>query len=251
MLHSQTGTMTSNHPITFENLGHSFGFVIYSTSLPSMVASNHTWNLSMEGVHDRASVFLNNQPVGVVTRITRDLETLNVTLSNPSPNDMLDIVVENMGRLNYGSYINDSKGIIGDVYLTSLATGKQFMVSGEWTSAPIPLDNFDWLTFHSLLGYEGTPSLSVVFYSAEFSIEGEPKDTFLNIDNWTKGVAFVNGFNLGRYWPKRGPQKTLYVPASILSASVPNILMLFEIDAAPCETPTDCYATFVDTPDIG
>ena len=98
----------------------------------------------------------------------------------------------------------------------------------------------------------------MTFWSAEFLLGnniGPPKDTFLSLDGWHKGVAFVNGFNLGRYWPIVGPQKTLYVPKSVLkSHPAKNTLVLLEQDQAPC-TPLQssqeaCFVKMVDTPDI-
>lgn len=63
-----------------------------------------------------------------------------------------------------------------------------------------------------------------------------------------QGQAYVNGFNLGRYWPVVGPQITLYVPANVLNAG--NKLVLFEVDNAPCQSPDHCYVEFLDKPTI-
>ena len=67
-----------------------------------------------------------------------------------------------------------------------------------------------------------------------------------------QGQAYVNGFNLGRYWPVVGPQITLYVPASVLLSGKQSTskLVLFELDNAPCETPDDCYVEFLDKPNV-
>lgn len=71
-----------------------------------------------------------------------------------------------------------------------------------------------------------------VILRGNFSISGQPMDTYLNTDNWGKGVAFVNGRNLGRYWPLAGPQITLYVPASYLRTGE-NELLLVELEYIP------------------
>lgn len=70
------------------------------------------------------------------------------------------------------------------------------------------------------------------FLSGTFEIYDEPKDTFLNTHGWGKGVAYVNGFNLGRYWPSMGPQITLYVP-SVYLKSGRNSLVLLELEFVP------------------
>lgn len=83
------------------------------------------------------------------------------------------------------------------------------------------------------------------FYKFKFHIKGKPKDTFLRTDNFQKGFAVLNGFNLGRYW-KIGPQKTLYTPASILKEGI-NELIIFEsdgVDGMP-------IVEFVDRADLG
>ena len=98
----------------------------------------------------------------------------------------------------------------------------------------------------------------MTFWSGEFLLGndvGPPKDTFLSLDGWHKGVAFINGFNLGRYWPIVGPQKTLYVPKSILQPHPDkNTLILLEQDQAPCNplqsSQEPCMVKMVDTPDI-
>ena len=63
-----------------------------------------------------------------------------------------------------------------------------------------------------------------------------PRDTFLKVTGWHKGLAFVNGVNLGRYWPVEGPQETLYVPGAYLmkDCQYSNEIILFEQDHPPC-----------------
>ena len=239
----------ADRPISFENLGQSFGFVIYSAEFN--VTANYTWDLILCDLRDRASVFLDSNFLGTLFQQNRD-SNVSISLPPGTTDVKLQIVVENMGRVNYGTYLNDSKGILGGVFVSNTTAGPPLSASNKWTSAPIPLDNpSEFIKFSSLADHEDPP-LSVAFYSGEFAISGTVNDTYLNVDNWSKGVAIINGFNLGRYWPNKGPQKTLYVPASVLSSSEPNTLMLFEIDQAPCKPQSvDCFTTFVDKPDIG
>ena len=93
-------------------------------------------------------------------------------------------------------------------------------------------------------------SFAPSFFYGEFPVNSS-SDTFLQLPGWSKGQAFVNGFNLGRYWPVVGPQITLFVPANVLSISQnPASVVLLELDSAPCEFPENCYVEFVSTPSI-
>ena len=73
---------------------------------------------------------------------------------------------------------------------------------------------------------------SPLFLLGDFQVDGEPKDTFLNTRGWGKGVAYVNGHNLGRYWPNIGPQLTLYVP-SVFLKSGRNSIIILEMEFIP------------------
>ena len=156
--------------------------------------------------------------------------------------------MENMGRINYGSYLNDSKGILGTVALDGVP------LTTNWLSQAIPLNNTEFYPLFIHIDTNKTNLLpdSTAFYHFSFSITGTANDTYLDVSNWTKGIAIVNAYNIGRYWPKRGPQKTLYVPASVLKSSGANEVILFEIDSAPCSADfSKCTITFTTTPDIG
>jgi len=100
---------------------------------------------------------------------------------------------------------------------------------------------------------------SMTFWMGEFhgcDSQGVPRDTFLDPSGWGKGVAFVNGANLGRFWPQMGPQVTLYVPAPLLTSncSSTNTLILFEQEKTPkgclLNNPDQCNAEFVNEPKI-
>ncbi|ERE75677.1 beta-galactosidase [Cricetulus griseus] len=95
------------------------------------------------------------------------------------------------------------------------------------------------------------------FYVGNFSIPSGipdlPQDTFIQFPGWTKGQVWINGFNLGRYWPARGPQVTLFVPRHILTTSAPNNITVLELERSPCSDGTSelCTVEFVDRPIIG
>ena len=240
-----TRQVVNNNPLTFEEMHQNFGFIIYTTvnDIDSKVSNAI---LTIDELHDRASVYWNSQFVGILMRQAGNVSNLSLSFTaDTNVKGPLVIVVENMGRVNFGSYIKDFKGILNGVYLN----GKQI---SDWTTASVPLNNTEKLTFTPLTSASSPPK-TTVFFKGSFTINGYPNDTYLSMDNWSKGVAFINGFNLGRYWPVKGPQKTLYVPASILKTG-DNELILFEIDSAPCQTvslDTNCFVKFVNQPDIG
>lgn len=213
-------------PPTMEALGQPYGFVLYGTELP--VIGDHVLHFT-GGVGDRAQVFVNGAPAGVIER-ERHEDSIHVR--SPEYGARLDVLVENMGRANYGARIGDPKGITGPVTL-----------DGEplenWTCHRLPLDRLPELPFRTT----DTPVAGPGFHRGTFTVE-TPADAYLDLPGWTKGLAWVNGFNLGRYW-SRGPQRRLYVPRPVLKAGE-NELTLLELQSA-----TTRGARLVDEPDLG
>jgi beta-galactosidase len=197
-------------PEPMEMLGQSYGFILYRTSVSG---PREAATLSLQDVHDRALVFLDGEYKGVVAGDKKS----DISLELCSGPHQLDILVENMGRINYGPWLHDRKGITHGVRLD-----RQFLHG--WTIYPLPLDDFSNVEFKSL-ATTGSP-ICPAFYRGEFVVD-EPTDTFIALPGWTKGVCWLNGFNLGRYW-ERGPQKTLYVPGPLLRNGQ-NEVMLFEL----------------------
>ncbi|PFX20793.1 Beta-galactosidase [Stylophora pistillata] len=244
---SPSGPVNSSVPLTMEQIGQNYGFILYRTQIPGSFYESGTAVLEIIGqLHDRAIIF-----IGRVRQATlfRDQDELSASVEVGNFLQ-LDILVENMGRSNDG--IADPKGIIGNVTLNGT-------VLINWEMYAINLDNLFSDSFELSINsgdnmksgdvftsnYEYAPS----FYYGEFPVNTS-SDTFLQLPGWNKGQAFVNGFNLGRYWPVVGPQDTLYVPASVLTANQNATVLIFELDLAPCEYPEDCYVEFVDTPSI-
>lgn len=240
-----TNQVTGDTPVSMEMLNQSFGFVIYSTKLPTQLTGKAASNLTISGLHDRASVYIDGALKGIGMRSNAVVSDVTVSVDVPSGAVNLDIVVENMGRINYGSLINDSKGILGTVELN----GQVLM---PWVSKSVPMNDSSLIPFQQLNETSLTPN-STVFFRGTFRFDDDKLSTYLNVSGWSKGVVFVNGYNLGRYWPVKGPQKTLYVPGTYLRTNTElNELILFEIDHTPCTPPFhDCYVSLVDTPDLG
>ncbi|AZN39288.1 glycoside hydrolase family 35 protein [Paenibacillus albus] len=198
-------------PLPMERLGQQHGFILYSTRISGPRPAEQ---LYLHDVRDRALIFLDGVYQGVIERAP---VPQSVTITVPEGGSKLDILVENMGRINYGPYLKDHKGITEGVRL-----GFQYLF--DWTIRPLPLEELSHLTF---AGGDARVAAGPKFYRGKLQVEGSPADTFLDMQGWTKGVVFLNGFNLGRYWNK-GPQRTLYVPAPLLREG-DNELVIFEL----------------------
>lgn len=218
--------VASRRPLTMEQLGQDFGFVLYEALLPDAGPVL----LDLEQVRDRAQVFLDGQPVGVLEREGHEHA---LTFSVPRPDCVLSILVENQGRVNYGPGIHDRKGLPGGV----LVNGRPLE---GWTSRALPLTCLADLPFGAGPAVPTGPA----FYRGTFDV-ARPADTFLHLDGWTKGSAWVNGFALGRYW-SRGPQRSLYVPAPVLRTGS-NELVVLELHAPGRGRRVD----FREAPDLG
>ncbi|XP_008409997.1 beta-galactosidase [Poecilia reticulata] len=242
---SFSGPVKSTYPQTFTDLNQSFGFVLYRTTLPVNCSQPTPLSSPLNGVHDRAYVSVDGVAVGVLER--NKVLSVNVTGNAGS---QVDILVENMGRINYGKDINDFKGLVSNLNLgQSPLTG--------WTMYSLSIDE---AVRQGLLGEQsptqrdpGQPAtLSLpAFYNGSFiipdGIPDLPQDTYVKLPGWKKGQIWINGFNLGRYWPARGPQVTLFVPASILSTAAPNNVTVLELEADPCSS-LPCTIEFTNTP---
>lgn len=198
-------------PETMERLGQSYGFVLYET----FVTGPRTEELlHLQDVHDRAQVFMDGRYAGTVERWNPQ----PLTVSVPEGGARLQILVENMGRVNYGPRLADRKGITEGVRLNN-----QFLFG--WTMYPLPLEKPSELSFGQTdLPGRGARDNRPVFYRGEFAVE-ECADTFVLLEGWTKGVVWVNGFNLGRYW-SAGPQGTLYLPGPLLRRGSNELIVL-------------------------
>lgn len=209
-------------PETMEKLGQNYGFILYTTRITGPRAKS---KLVLQNVRDRALIYLDGRYQGVIDRNTHDISLAikenDILLEIPPEGATLSILVENMGRTNYGWLMKDPKGITEGVRLE-----RQFLF--DWTIHTLPLDQLTGLEFSPIQqGNEGgEPSNLPTFHRGKFQIEAAG-DTFLKLAGWTKGVAYINGFNLGRYWNK-GPQQTLYVPGPLLREGE-NELVLFEL----------------------
>jgi beta-galactosidase len=202
-------------PEAMEILGYNTALILYRTQVD---VSAGTRRLTVLGLHDRAQVFVNHQAAGVLER-EHQQDSLEIEI--PAGGATLDILVENMGRVNYGTGLMDRKGILQGVTLG------EYQLFG-WQIYPLELDNLSALPFAPAKTSQGP-----AFWRGRFETL-LPADTFLALPGWNKGLAWVNGFCLGRYW-SRGPQQTLYVPAPLLRQGQ-NELVVLDLHGvtAPC-----------------
>jgi len=234
-------------PETMERLGQDYGFIWYETEL-SGPQSNCV--ITLQDVHDRAQIYLDGVFQGVVERWgEEDFITVDVSPSGAK----LGILVENMGRINYGSRMRDFKGITEGVK-AGTRQYNQFLFN--WTIRCLPLDDLSDICYEPIMATDGAESsrseqaeqgAGPAFYRGTFEVT-ELADTFLKLDGWVKGVAYVNGFNLGRYWEK-GPQRTLYVPGPVLREGS-NEIVIFELHEREKET-LKPFVMLQDYPELG
>ncbi|XP_038597079.1 beta-galactosidase-1-like protein isoform X3 [Tachyglossus aculeatus] len=138
---------------------------------------------------------------------------------------VLDVLVENMGRISFGANASDFKGLTGPLLLGGAALS-------DWLLFPLDPDSLVRSGWPPDGARPRDPRPGPAFYAARFLLPGPAWDTFLYLPGWTKGQAWVNGFNLGRYWPGRGPQRSLYVPGPLLRRrGHANTLTLLELES--------------------
>ena len=206
-------TVHAAAPECMEELGQDFGYVVYSTELRG---PSEPLPLVLEHVHDRAQVFLDGKPAGIRERSGR-CDEISIGLAK-GETVRCDILVENMGRVNYGPKLFDRKGIFPGIRL-----GQMYHFGWDMTS--LTMDDLSGLTWTNDVCDDGRPA----FLRGTFTVSGTPADTFVRPEGFHKGFIMVNGFNLGRYWNDRGPQKTLYLPAPLLHEGE-NEIIVFETD---------------------
>ncbi len=193
-------------PEPMETFDQAYGFILYRIRL---VGPRRRAPLGITGLHDRAQIFLDGIPLGV---LEREFPSRRIILDIPPSGARLDLLVENMGRVNFGPGLVDRKGITGTVTISG-------QVQFGWEIFPLPLDDLSTLEF-TPGPLKGCPA----FFHGALHVE-RPADTWLALPGWTKGAAWLNGFNLGRYWSRR-PHRPLYVPAPLLREGRNDLVIL-------------------------
>ncbi|WP_376770068.1 hypothetical protein [Clostridium bowmanii] len=210
-----------------EKLGQSYGYILYRCNVG---AGRNVDTFRLLGAHDRAKVYVNGK--NVLTQYDRELGAPAKIVFDKKEDNSLHILVENMGRVNFGEKLNyQHKGIVDGVIIDTHA-------HSGWNHYTLPLDNIENVNYNGVYE-EGTPG----FYKFELQVE-TIGDTFLRFDGWGKGCIFVNGFNIGRFW-ELGPQKSLYIPGPCLKIGE-NEIVIFETEGKVAE-----FITLENTPELG
>lgn len=212
-------------PEGMEYFGQNFGLIYYETTLKGKYNASPMY---VKNVHDFAEVYFDGEKKTSIDRTLYSVEgktTLKDVIfkkkkgeSSPflmpalSGERKIGVLVDTMGRVNYGGNMLDRKGI-SDIYL-----GIQRLMNYDvWT---LPLDNLDKLKYSSSVKKD-----EPVFLRGSFKTDSKA-DCFIHLDGFNRGCVYINGFNLGRFW-KVGPQKSLYIPGTLLKDE--NEIIVFNI----------------------
>jgi hypothetical protein len=199
--------VASVQPRPMETFGQYHGLMVYETTL----VGQKSGALLITELHDYATVFVDGHYIGKLDRRAGEQTFTLPRTQNARP--VLTILVEAMGRINFAQSMIDRKGITDRVTLGG-------MTLMNWRVYPLPLDD----DFIARLPEGKVDERPGVFFRGSFDLT-EPADTFLDLSGYRKGIVWVNGHNLGRYWDI-GPQKRLYCPAPWLRAGRNEIVVL-------------------------
>ncbi|WP_237763996.1 glycoside hydrolase family 35 protein [Terrimicrobium sacchariphilum] len=203
--------ITDTEPRTMEKYAQGRGVILYRTTLPPGPAGT----LEAAFAHDLAWVFLDGKPMGVMDRRSRKF---SIDLPERSKAATLDILVEAMGRINFSPQLHDRKGLQGPVVVKS---GDQVTPLHDWRVFRLGLDD---KMLADLQWKPTTQNEGAAFWKGAFTVD-KPGDTFLDVSSWGKGVVWINGHCLGRFW-NIGPQQTLYLPGPWLKKGTNEIVIL-------------------------
>jgi beta-galactosidase len=200
-----------DEPRNMEHYNQGYGWILYRTSVPEGPSAE----LQARQVHDFGFVFLDGKRVGVMDRRNRNFR---LRLPERSKQARLDILVEPMGRVNFGQEVHDRKGLFGPVRLSTREGTERELA--QWQVFSLPLDARRLAGLRYVASKSGGPAFWRTFVEVK-----DPGDTFLDMRPWSKGVAWVNGRCLGRFW-NIGPSQTMYLPGPWLKAGRNEIVIL-------------------------
>ncbi|MCY0962314.1 glycoside hydrolase family 35 protein [Streptomyces sp. H27-H5] len=214
-------------PEPMEKLGQDHGLIHYRTTITGPRAA---MPVRIDGLGDRAYVFVDGSPLGVLDRNAPD-EGLDLAVGEAGV--VLDVLVRAQGRVNYGPLIDDRKGIGRGV-----RHGHQLLF--EWEIRPLPLTDLGALRWSDVTPAADLPT----FHRFTHHLDGRPADGFIDVSTWGTGLIWLNDFLLGHYDSPRGPQRTLYAPAPLWRTGG-NVIVVLELECPGSELPLR------DQPDLG
>jgi beta-galactosidase len=205
--------IVTENPKTMEYYDQPHGSILYRTELPA--GSECTFKVN--AVHDFAWVFLNGKKLGVMDRRKQNFE---ITIPKRDKEAIIDVLVHAMGRINFGPEVHDRKGLISPIQF--IAKNNEPVKATEWKIYNL---SYDDNMLHNLK-YEETETTqsNPGIWQGEIMID-KVGDVFLDVSKWGKGVVWVNGHCLGRYW-NIGPTQTMYIPAPWLNKGVNKVQVL-------------------------
>lgn len=203
--------VVSGKPLCFEDIDQGYGFVLYRTTLQNAASGL----LKIKEMRDYATVYLNGKRISI---LDRHLRQDSLQLDNAKKGDVLDILVENNGRINYGAYLTDNRqGITEKVTLND----KELL---GWKMYKFPFTNTGGFKYAA---NKDTNAPEPALYKGTFALT-KTGDTYLDMHGYGKGFVFLNGHNLGKYW-NIGPQQTLYIPAGWLKKGLNEVVVFDEL----------------------
>lgn len=203
--------ISSVQPVPMEAIGQDNGLIMYRTAL----IGHKSGKLKIWEPHDYALVFLNGK---FIDTVYRDGGDWTVDLPKSEVKDpVLEILVEGMGRINFAQFMIDRKGITERVTLNG-------MTLMNWEIFSFPMEAI--FVSKVVRSKPGDKETRCNFFKGRFKLQ-ETGDTFLDLSGFTKGIVYVNGHNLGRYW-HIGPQQRLYCPATWLKKGE-NEIIVFDL----------------------
>ena len=218
---------TTSHDIkSFEEMNLGWGAMFYATKLPQIEKSSR---LSLNEAHDYAQIFSDNKLIGTIDRTKNER---SIKLPPVKQGATLTILIEAMGRINFGRAVKDFKGITESVTIDTEINGHDVSYHlKNWVIVPIP-DSYQTAQYafdkldetNRCFSPINFSSPSIGYYRDYFDLK-KVGDTFLNLEQWGKGQVYVNGHALGRFW-RIGPQQTLYLPGCWLKKGRNEIIVM-------------------------
>ena len=205
-------TVQSQYLLSMEDMGYYYGMINYKTTIPPQIKGE---KITIQGLKDRAWVYLNGKYIGTFMQKDGD-----ISFDIPKEGGKLEILVENMGRVNAGYKMVDARRGIENVFIR-----RKYHFGWEISSLPFEkIDSLKWLPVS-----DENKNSKHTFFKGEFNVD-ELADTYINFDNFTRGYVWVNGVHLGRY-DCLPPVYTTYIPKEILKKGK-NKIEIFELEGA-------------------
>ena len=238
---------TLPQPVTMEFVNQSYGYIAYEATFETKECKENfttTFNLSIQ---DEGHFYLNSKLIALLDR-----NSTNVTFQKDCSlaTQLIQIVIGNMGRIDFQIRNVTSGDCIFNHEIKGILHFQALEEISPWRLTSLSFDGFKYNSLNrSKFSQDNIPQYC--FYKGELPKEtASQKDTYVYIElpYFHKGIAFINDFNLGRYWPVEGPQKSLYVPGVLFNTNSTNYITIFE--TAHC-TADKVYVNFLNVPDLG